>query len=107
MWHKQEVYVDIRHSFNLAWREFVQSGKAPEGMGEDAAWHKYKEKIADEVVSHARIPSSGSSRAMKDYAMKPWKIPHYTRDDGVRDLGVERIKRIILDWLNQSVKGKE
>lgn len=104
MWHKVEVYIAIRHPFQLAWRELMNKGVTPENMGVEAAWYKFKEAIADEVAKSARIPSTGSSRYIKEYVRHPWKLPRFTKDDGVEDMSVEQIKRICLDWLNNHLE---
>ena len=105
MWHKAEVFIAIRHPFQLAWRELMNKGMTPENMGVEAAWYRFKEAIADEVAKYARIPSTGSSRYIKEYTRHPWKLPHFTKDDGVEDMSVEQIKRICQDWLNNNLEG--
>jgi len=104
MWHKLEVFVAIRHPFNLAWREFKQQPEAPQDESEDSMWYKHKAEIADEVVRHAHTPSSYSSKALMQMAMQPWKQIHYTQDDGVENMGIEEIKRICLHWLETKFK---
>ena len=105
MWHKPEVFVTIRHPFNLAWREFRQLNPQSEASqhGEDLTWHRHQAEIADEVVRHARIPSL-SSKDMMEMAMQPWKHIHHTQDDGVEEMSIEEIKRICLHWLEAKFK---
>ena len=99
MQHKPEVYVAIRHPFTLAWREFL-TGRGEELRSDEAFYRRHREAIADEVVKYARAPSPGSRRFIREYAMKPWQMPRFTKDDGVQDMSVGEIKRICLGWLN-------
>lgn len=102
MWHKVEVYAKIHHPFTLAVIEYGQIRKKNVGNA-DMLWQRHRNEIADEVVRNARIPSLGSARAVKEYAMRPWKgAPKYTRDDGVADMTVGEIKRICLDWIEEN-----
>ena len=89
MWHKQEVYVAIRHPFSLAVRE--------RGIGcGEMLFSRFKCEVADEVSNHARVPS------LMEIAKRPWKVHSFTRDDGVAEMGFCEMKRICLDWIDRN-----
>ena len=95
MWHKPEVYVAIRHPFSLAVRE--------RGIGcGELLFSRFKCEVADEVSSHARTPSMSSRKALMEIAKRPWKVPSFTRDDGVAEMGVCEMKRICLEWIDRN-----
>ena len=101
MWHKPEVYMNIRHPFSLAWREFCQSvGK--EASCAEAVFHRYKTEIADEVARHAAMPSMSSQKAIRQMMVRPWQKPNLTKDDGVMEMSVAQIKRLCLEWLERN-----
>lgn len=64
-------------------------------------WSRHGEALCREVVGHARVPSYGSARAIRDMARNPLRIPHYTREDGVQDMTPGEIRRIILRWIER------
>ena len=104
MWHKQEVYVAIRHPFSMAWTEHMHANGITPTMPCEAYFRMHAEEIGDAVAAQAHVPSYGSARAVRDMAMRPWQVPHYTRDDGVQSMTPGQIKRICLDWLAKNYR---
>ena len=93
----------VRMSFRLAWIDFLNERGIPL-----CPWEPYlarhENELVEEVLRHARTPRIDSPRGIRDLAMRPDRIPRYTRDDGVPSMAPGQVKNILLDWLRMNYR---
>ena len=109
MWHKMEVYVEVRRAFTMAWREYAVDGKV-DGKTCELVWQTRKNEIADEVARHATAPNPLSPRMIRknmvQMSMQPWKVPHTTQDDGVMEMDRRLMINYCKEWLRRTFPKK-